>query len=120
MRGGPIVAPADRNVDFRWVLGGEQVVGHGDGGQQDDDDQRQCDKLKTAVAGQFRVGAQVEPDHENGQAKPGEIERQLHEQKLFYDGEFEGRVKSVIAEGDGCRGRQLAGLAANEKLAGKQ
>ena len=71
-------------VGFRKILRRHQVVGNGDGRQQDQENQCQCDELHAparAIAGGV---ADPQPHHECGQQDPCEIESQLHELSQFY------------------------------------
>lgn len=79
-----IVVAADAHVHFSRVARGDQVVGHGDGRQQNDDDQRERNELDTAIFSSMRRSPQPGDDHPRGQNSPAEIERQFHSFCRFY------------------------------------
>lgn len=58
--------------------GDRQVVGDRDGRPQDDESQRESDKLHTPAVALLRRMPQPHPNHPQGQRQPGQIECPLH------------------------------------------
>lgn len=85
MRVGVVVVIAARAaVDLRGILRRHQVVGHGDGRQQDEDHDRESDHLDAAIGSLARRRAYPCAQHPYGHQRPTEIESQLHSQSQFY------------------------------------
>lgn len=82
--GGNLVA-AKTGVDLGWVLGRQQVVGHGDCRQKDKQQHRQGNQLRAAVRGSAPIKSQPQADQRDGQQRPGEIEGLLHSLCRFYN-----------------------------------
>ena len=71
------MVPSQVAISLGWILGG-QVVCHGDGRQENEYQNRQCDQLHAALGWISRRNAEPDERHRDGYEEPGEIEEQLH------------------------------------------
>lgn len=79
-----MIPPHTATVHFSGLLRGQQIIGHGDGGQQDEDCHRQRCDLREPPRAPARSMPQPQDNHARSQQHPREIERQFHCQGRFY------------------------------------
>jgi hypothetical protein len=85
---GVFMIPAKAEIDLRGILGCHQIVSHGDGWQQNKEEQCQGNELNAAIGRAARRKMHPETDHEYGQQRPGKIEDELHSLCRFYNRRF--------------------------------
>jgi hypothetical protein len=73
-----VIAPRAA-IDLGGILRRHQVIGHGDGRQQNEKQQAQGNHLPATLGPVARRLAQPEPYHGYGQQEPDEVESELHE-----------------------------------------
>ncbi len=73
------VIAAEADVDFSRIARCDQVVGHGDSRQQNQDHECERNELGPAIFSGARHSPQPENDHPRGQYNPAEIEKQFHD-----------------------------------------
>jgi len=76
--GAVIVIAACAAIDLCGVLRRQQVVGHGDGRKQDQNDHRQGHHLDAAIRGSARRRTHPRAQNPHRHQRPTEIESQLH------------------------------------------
>lgn len=79
-----IVVAAHATIQFRWILGRNQIVGHGDGRQQYQNDDRERNQLRSALPYGTRRNSEPSAQHRKREQYPAEIECQLHPTRQFY------------------------------------
>ena len=104
MSGAPII-PAETAVDLSGILGRQQIVRHRDRWQKDDQEQRQGDELRAAIAGATRRKTHPERSHRKSQQDPREIEEKLHSQCRFYNSDSGAKTRLHLGGRSGSNRR---------------
>lgn len=78
-----MIAP-HAGINFGGILRRHQVVGHGDGRQQDQDDDSESNDLRASLLCRMWCNAQPGAYHPHGNQHPTKIESQFHSKCQFY------------------------------------